>query len=68
MSLMADQINKMLAEAEARGYERGVREAVEAGNKESRKELYGWFYIRAAILALLEPRLSDLPHKPEISD
>jgi hypothetical protein len=57
-----------LVEAEARGFERGVKEAVEAGDKMAEKGTYGWVWLRAAILALLEPSLSDLPHKPEISD
>jgi hypothetical protein len=49
-------------EAEARGFERGVREAAAVLDRD------GWSSPRDAILALLEPKLSDLPHSEGISE
>jgi uncharacterized coiled-coil DUF342 family protein len=65
---MKDMHIGMLHEAEARGFERGVKEAVEAGDKMAEKGTYGWVWLRAAILALLEPKLSDPTHNEGISE
>jgi phosphate uptake regulator len=42
-------------EAEARGFERGVREAAKQMDLDARKTGGNWSTARAAILALLEP-------------
>jgi hypothetical protein len=50
--------------AEARGFERGVREAAKACDW---GDIYGDNALKC-ILALLEPNLSDLPHNRELSE
>jgi hypothetical protein len=69
---LVDAWKQRATEAETRGYERGVRQAADAveehetnwkvGPSENKAE------VRSAILALLEPKLSDLPHNEKISE
>lgn len=49
-------------EAEARGYRKGVEDAVAAGDKMAKEGTYGWVWLRAAILALLEQTPTPAPH------
>jgi hypothetical protein len=57
------RISEELAEAEARGFERGVREAIELGNATAQDYPspfgLGWEEARSAILALLESALQE---------
>jgi hypothetical protein len=81
------KLDRLQSEAEARGFERGVREAAnevrpkgprpcdckrcDCGNMGDLVELTQYEtmqYASVAILALLEPKLSELPHNQGISD
>jgi hypothetical protein len=62
-------------EAEARGFERGVREASDfclnqgfRRRGEDGDADYVWHLAGQSILALLEPKLSELPHNEGISE
>jgi hypothetical protein len=61
LPLKREQAQRLMQHAEARGYERGLREAAKAAALANE-------FTAERILALLEPKLSDLPHKPELSD
>jgi hypothetical protein len=59
------KIAPIIRVAEARGFERGVREAVAAGDKMASEGTYGWVWLRAAILALLDKPSLSPQDKPE---
>jgi hypothetical protein len=54
-----EQSLRVAQEAEKLGFERGIQGAVAAGDKMAEGGTYGWVWLRAAILALLDkPSLS----------